>query len=145
MREIKFRCWDIKLGNYADLIWGVFDNSEDQSCQSGPPSPHGRFIHEQFTGLKDSDENEIYEGDIVEFTYWWFDGRGESETTLKGEVVYLPECLSFGLKGVKNKLWCKHVGCDPEVGDTCAFAFWRFEESDFHVIGNIHQNPELLK
>ena len=100
---------------------------------------------EQFAGIMDADTNEVYENDFVEFTYWWFEGHGEAESTLSGVMVYLPECLSFGLKGVKNKAWCDHVGCSDDIGDTAPFAFWRFAEDDFRVLGNIHQNPELLK
>lgn len=95
----------------------------------------------QWTGLQNSQGVDIYEGDIVMFTYWWFDGN-HAESQLTGELVYLPDCMSFGLKGVKNKEWLQHVGGES---DTASFATWLFEEADFQVIGNIHEHPELLQ
>jgi uncharacterized phage protein (TIGR01671 family) len=98
----------------------------------------------QFTGLFDKDGKEIYEGDIVKFTYWWFDGN-VAESELKGEVVYLEQFMSFGLKGVKNREWIRHIGREDGDSDTSPFAVWTFDEADFEIIGNIHDNPELLK
>lgn len=61
MREIKFRCWIIEDKKYL--------------TDSKPPVPEltnnwayrkGEYILEQYTGLKDMYEQEIYEGDILE-------------------------------------------------------------------------------
>lgn len=91
------------------------------------------------TGLKD-----IWEKDIVEFTYWWCDGA-EQQSILKGEIIYIPESLSFGLRGVKNKDWLRHIGADEFSSDTAPFAFWNFSEADFEVIGNTIDHPALLE
>jgi uncharacterized phage protein (TIGR01671 family) len=142
MREIKFRVphYRTDTGEFDHFSYwgrGIHGSEFCSPSNTNFTTPKG---DEQLTGIKDSEGVEVYEGDWVEFTYWWFDGS-ERETSLSGEVVYLPELLSFALKGVKNKEWCQHVGGE----DTSAFAFWRFEGDDFHVRGNIHQNPELLK
>ena len=64
----------------------------------------------QYTGLKDKDGKEIYEGDVVR---WGI--------LLKGEEVFFEEG-GFTIKAVDDPYW---EGCE--------------------VIGNVHQNPELLE
>ena len=167
VREIKFRAWvekdrdyvtDYDTGEYGQISLNFHGPgkhvafSKDLSCNCAPPGCGGcqetyyekeEIVLEQFTGLHDSNGTEIYEGDIVNFTFWWFDGN-ERDSNLCGDVVYIKEQMSFGLRHVKNSDWCDHVGADREVGDTDAFGMWRFSEDNFEVIGNIHENPELV-
>ena len=109
MREIKFRAWDIdgkQMIPWCDLKYDVtfeevFDNE---------------FLEvNQYTGLKDKNGVEIYEGDIVDF---W--GR-------KFLVVY--NLGGFGCFGL-NDAW-------HPLGDT----IYR----PTTVIGNRYENPELLQ
>ena len=154
MREIKFRAWD---GDNSEMIGPEYDGDEyiltveygrtvllelhlEGELQNPVYRPANAEIM-QYIGLKDSNGVEICEGDIVEFTYWWFDGNA-AESQLTGEIVYLTDCMSFGLKGVKNKEWLAHIGGSDS--DTAAFATWLFEGADFSVLGNIHESPELL-
>lgn len=102
------------------------------------------FIVEMYTGLKDSQDKKIYEGDIVKFTVWWFDGN-EAHTELTGTIVYSNENMSFQLKGVKNKEWESHTGFNGCRDYYTPFSELTFDEADFEVIGNIHENPELLE
>lgn len=79
----------------------------------------------QFTGLKDRDGVEIYEGDII-----------ESEFHAPDE--------SYPAIGVVN--WCE-LDCaqwlvKDDFGENDPLQDWY---NDCKVIGNIHQNPELLK
>ncbi len=73
----------------------------------------------QFTGLYDKNGKEIYEGDIVKLTQTYYE--------VIGKIVY------------ENTEFCLYV---PEEDTT-----YNFFPKDCRctVIGNIHDNPELLK
>lgn len=85
----------------------------------------GELIIEQDTGLKDKNGKEICEGDIVRYNIWL---RGSAKnlscTTVvewwSGEEEYYPCCTTSG------------------------FAL-PYGEDGYEVIGNIHENPELLE
>ena len=141
MREIKLRAWDktrkcfIDVPDLKDLLFSYGCNYDYTNGNDVEIS--------QFTGLKDKNGTPIYEGDIIQFTYWWFDG-GEAESDLKGTIVYSDHNMSFQLKGVKNKDWERHTGYKNDCDYLTPFSELNFDEADFLVIGNIYQNPELL-
>ena len=134
MRELKFRSWNSLHGVME--IPRVIANPVDFMEPS-----YGKLM--QYTGIKDVNGVEIYDGDIVQFTYWWFDGN-EAESTLTGLIVYSAHSMSFQLKGVKNKEWERHTGYENDTEYLTPFSELNFDEAAFKVIGNIHENPELL-
>lgn len=158
MKTIKFR--GKRLGNgewvYGDLLQGLKDDkyiviSHDEGVTKYEVDPD---TVGQFTGLKDKNGNEIYEGDILrvtEFKNAMWDVPHEFEDF---DVFTLDE-----LKGQKIKEYVTPVigedGCfliSSKSGDndtflTCLFGDMKrsFPIFDFELIGNIHDNPELLK
>lgn len=128
-REIKFRAWDEKQ---KKMLYGVSIGTIKVWDENAPLISHEfsyskDCIFEQYTGLKDKNGKEIYEGDIVKC---W-----SQDTYPVGRVMYSEE-------------WCDYeiVSYDPK--DCKVYSLENFSptiKEYLEVIGNIHENPELLK
>lgn len=115
MREIKFRIWDSTYKKFV-FFEGIF-NSLPCDYLVGE-------VGQQYIGLRDKNRQEIYEGDLVNFSR-----KVELDETWEyknQEVSYDNECVSF--------VFGKDMICmfDRVVYDT------------LEVVGNVFENPELL-
>lgn len=119
MRKIKFRGKDRRTGEW--FYGNLYDKdtrgrthicTTERGCLDIDLETVG-----QFTGLKDKNENEIYEGDIL----------GYPE-----DVDFLPETVIF------------KDGCFMVKDDYTTIAINAIDTEDRTIIGNIHDNPELL-
>lgn len=122
MREIKFRAWHPRTGMHSakqmeenDLIL-TFDGK----VLFNNFAVESLWAVMQFTGLKDFFDNDIYEGDIV---------------FLDSEMRHYEIVMDCGAWKLKYK---------DQFEKECFEWLCDYYE-DLHVIGNIHQNPELLK
>lgn len=124
-RIIEFRAWDKFEKKMIDwdeclknevLIPEILLNSE-------------RYEPMQCTGLKDKNGRRVYEGDIVRIFYDHFNGTF-TEKEVVGPVKW--ECGTW----VVNNSFLHH---SPEYDET------NLESASVEVIGNIHENPELLE
>lgn len=115
MREIKFRAWD--TDNKTMTHFGFYDVPEMYSDKDTVM---------QFTGLKDKNGKEIYEGDVL--MYPATDGRG------KGSVEWSDSFCSWMLARADYSETFSSFAYPRHTDGTC-----RFE-----IIGNIYENPELL-
>lgn len=71
MREIKFRAWH----KADEKMYKVYGFAQNKWFLKGKqfPMPNGAIVIMQYTGLKDKNGNEIYEGDIIRCyggAYW---------------------------------------------------------------------------
>jgi uncharacterized phage protein (TIGR01671 family) len=124
-REIKFRAWHplnkemvypIKGQNFG---YGGYTRSdilrdfEDENIM-------------QFTGLKDNNGKEIYEGDIVHYD--------TEDGVVRAKVVFaLSEEENMNISGFVFEFICHEDYTNED------------ESVDLEVIGNIYENPELLQ
>ena len=123
MRPIKFRAWDASVKEMMSVGSINFGQQPDSGHIWTPDSaPQHRaliaVVLMQFTGLLDKNGKEIYEGDVVRhFSYGdvW-------------EVEYIPQAAGVVIHGRSGQCpltdGCKH---------------------NIEVIGNIYENPDLLK
>ena len=143
MREKKFRAWNASLGKMCEgqtiQQWlRVEHDNTIVECLVGISKRHGvdtedehygYLIFLEYTGLKDKNDIEIYEGDIVLIPYY------PTESNPIGEAgVGVVECVC-GAFGYRAGGYHESFGSLYGEGDA-------YEEE---VIGNVYENPELLK
>ena len=115
MREIKFRAWHIES---KKMIYQ--DPSTLGAFFDHEAYPESDFLYEQYIGLDDESGREIYEGDIIQL----------SCGCCVYEIFWQQEFLRYWLKddGL-SQIHGKHINVF---------------EHQVAVIGNIHENPELI-
>ena len=142
MRDIKFRAWDKQTkrlfqvqalqfygtNNTVDACWTNGVDFDGESTLGEPELNNlNNLVLMQYTGKKDINDVEIYNGDIVH----------------DDEVIYL---VGFGVFTDDNDFQ------EPTQGQTGFYIVdihtdetFPFYSMRYRVIGNVYENPELLE
>ncbi|MEB3103069.1 YopX family protein [Ferviditalea candida] len=120
MRDIKFRAWDTET---KEMSYDFLGKNWLKVCIESP------FVElMQYTGLKDKNGKEIYEGDITvsehaSYSILW----DENMAQFKAKIEKTDSVLTKG----------------------CSFPLWQYIENNekcrIEVIGNIYEHKELIK
>ena len=135
MRAIKFRIWDKQENKFLTSEFAedpigyslealrFFYKIEDKSIKISD-----RYVFQEFTGLKDKNNREIYEGDVC----FYDDVKDAYRPTKTGLIVWYDDfCWAFSHDQIdKTRVW---------------FLNSSFDFQKVQVIGNIFQHSNLLK
>jgi uncharacterized phage protein (TIGR01671 family) len=123
VKDIRFRAW----AKYGHMFPNVQNHIGNYDTAFGNMLKSKDYIIMQFTGLQDKDGVDIYEGDIV--------SNKDGLHFTVGIGGY------FSKESVGNGVYYYQIGEED---------YWAIEanpfnkEANFTVIGNIHENKELL-
>lgn len=145
---IKFRAWDKRRkemwkvatlhieDEYADLFkTNIYEKPFDN-----PWAKFEDLILMQSTGFKDNNDTEVFEGDVINIHWFYADfdpvelGAFENEEYAE-RVIVKKEFGNFGFWWEEGDTWVDLA--------TLAMSA-RLDEESFEILGNIHENPELL-
>lgn len=130
MKEIKFKVWD-KVKN--EYIEDVLIDQQGKVCRNESQYYDNECNVMQYTGLKDKNGKEIYEGDIINKHYDKIEPMTDEEKKMLLPGTVVSSAYIYGRDEYNQRY-------KVEIPDVYNIDY--IEE--FEVIGNIYENPNLM-
>lgn len=118
-RDIKFRVYDKKLKRMLGVQKHSFKTKKSMPYGFNMEYDFGGIM--QYTGLKDKNGKKVYEDDIIKYSH-----------KVVGTILRKVR-MKYGMWGIEGIV----------KGTQIPFA--NILESEYEVVGNIYENPELLE
>lgn len=157
-RDVKFRIWDSKRKKFTTSVTDhhlnvfyaviavsgrVYFEREVDCGMDEYIGDVGEFSLCQYTGVKDKNGKEIYEGDIVNALYYGNE-KYENMVVIFGKYEDLCWALASPIDDIKNEIYSE-VRHDVNGTLVCEQQPLVSEQfAQYEIIGNIFENPDLL-
>lgn len=158
MRKIKFRAWDEGsnrmifqhdmncVRGYKEYYFSLYEESVELLHYDEDYSAYVKCNVElmQYTGLKDKNGKEIYEGDILSYKHITYTDCSKTEIEEIEDESFI-EMITYTPIASIVKPHSKNVKCFgyDSINKECLILDLTSDEVE--VVGNIYENPELLK
>ena len=163
MREIKFRAWDKECNNMiiepsfininGDGLFSVFVEGNEEYIANDHQddiigcewiSNSERIIIMQYTGLKDKNGKEVFEGDIIIMNW-------DRKHVSTHEIQYFDKWGMFGMVGRNGYGYDRPIDYVNPYGKSGSstkyspYCLGEFYQKRMEVIGNIYENGDFIK